>query len=263
MTCDGFRILTDYIDILANDASTPLWNPRILPRPLNTTMLREIRLAGFLSGNSGLKVRGGIDFSSDGVNFPSASKELGTTYFNSVGWNHGTVWHDVWALTGVTRQLFARIGVQTLTNSGTRTEGAQLRLLVEGKPFWSETMTFGPRKVHTRGSTTALFCPMSEPIQATRIRELRATVDRSTSSGAFSTQPGWQETDTPEDPSSWSAVTLFGSATTADGYSPGTDFTTITLTKRYLRFGMSSFNPAPIGTTYEAGVVALRVDVRD
>ena len=28
-------------------------------------------------------------------------------------------------------------------------------------------MTFGPRKVYTRGSTTALFCPMSEPIGTT------------------------------------------------------------------------------------------------
>lgn len=257
--CDGIRMVSEYMDVLSGDPTTVVWNPVMLR--VDTASLRELRFGIWLSGNSGVKVRPAIGFSNDGVTFTDAEKEFLAGYVSNAGWNFASTWYDVWAL-AVTRRLYARIGVQALTLSGTLTHGTQMRLMVEGKPFTHDTSAFGPMKVHTVGSTsTRNFCPMSEAIPTARLAKQRVTLERFSSSGDIAVSAAWQETDTPEDSLSWSAATLVGTDTTANGITFGTEFTAIVPTKRYLRWGASCKNIS--GTALEACRVILTIDTRD
>ena len=75
-------------------------------------------------------------------------------------------------------------------------------------------------------------------------------------------QPGWQETDTPDDASSWSAATTIESAVTSNTVSDPGNVAAVTFTKRFCRYGVDCKNDTAT-TPVKAALVRLTIDQRD
>jgi hypothetical protein len=123
---------------------------------------------------------------------------------------------------------------------------------------------FGPRLVWTKESdTTALFVPLSGATVTDRINQLRATIDRDSSSGDCRLQAAYQETDTPDDPDSWGAAVAFGSTADNNGILYPTAWSSVSFTKRHARFGALASNISTSGQIIEAIRATMRVDARE
>lgn len=252
------------VDLVSNATGTDLWNP--MTEAFSTNDIKEIRFAISLSGLGLLKAKPAVQFSNDGINWTDTPAPVnlsaGSPYATTTGWTFGDgAWTSVASL-GSNRRLFIRFGVLTLNTSGSLWEGAQADLWIQVKPLTANSVTVGPSRVYCN-STTALFIPLSGPIAAEDVAELRATVELASAAGStLGVKAAWQEANEPSVPADWTTTTGFGTErTTGDGITWALDFSAIgTVTKRFLRFGVLVRNTS--SATIQACQATLRVDYR-
>ena len=107
----------------------------------------------------------------------------------------------------------------------------------------SRTWLFGPQAVWTDGTTTAIFHPMSEPMESAGLLNVRAAVELRQDSGDCEIQAAAQYSD---DGVSWTdAVKLIGALQNGNGTtypSTYTDITAAVTVRSYVRFGVNVKN---------------------
>lgn len=249
--------------VLSNDETTPVFNPMTPSLPTGGT--NEVRVTVWLAAVGATKVRPAIEFSDDGVNYTDAAKELDATYLTSAdeGFTYGDSFVSLFTLPSTTPRRFMRLGVQALnTTTGGNTESAQARLLVERRPIRSRSIMGRWTKVHTLGDTVNKnFIPMCDAVETDFIKELRFFWELAGSSGDLVMEAAYQETDTPDDLSSWSTPEAVGSAVSSEGVVSGTTFTSVSLTKKFLRAGFLVYNDS--GSDIEAARAWMLMEARD
>lgn len=262
------EIRTAAVDLVSG-STTETWNP--MTGALSTADIVDVRFAVWLSGiGSNLKVRPGLQFSVDGINWTDAAVGIyftGTSYTTAVGWtfDDGT-WKTIAGL--ATPRLFVRFGLMAANVAGTTTEGAQAKLIVQVKPQVATTLTAGPMRAWCYDTTNAnkVFVPMTGWIPSEQCVTVRGTIEVAATSGNVGVYCGWQQCNEPSVPSDWSGGTYteqFGVEQTANGISFGTTFAAppgASITKKYVRFGAIVRNTA--AAAIEACLATIRVDVR-
>jgi len=272
------RFTTPLQSLVSASDTTGTWNP--LTEGINTADLKEVRFRLWFDAVDSIEYLLAYQMSDDGVTWSSsylyAFEDPATAYATptNAAWAYGdgsylditrtTTWYSGGPTP--TPRLFVRFGVFLINTSGSATQGAQCKMVVESKPLQSATRVFGPLRVNTAGSnSTWVFHPMSGPVPTERLTELRMTIEMAASSGDVDMQ-GWaQTTDDPSDPSSWTdwASGTITSTLAADGLDAGTTFTEVpsaNTAENWIRYGVRVKNTSSSGI--EAAVARLRVDER-
>ena len=153
------------------------------------------------------------------------------------------------------------MGLAQTTAASTLAEGSQVRVRMRMKPVRAATFAGPMARVNTKGSTAAsTFHPLNEPISSEGVAVHRVTAEVAANTGCSLTV-NWQQTDTPDDVTSWVTGGTLGSAMTTNGmFYPGKPVA-VAPTKGHLRYGVTALNIA--GTGIEAALARLVVDVRD
>jgi len=161
-----------------------------------------------------------------------------------------------------TPALYVRFVALALNVSGSKSESGQLRAII--KP----TLTFkawvvdgGHRKVHTKGSdTTPALVPVTDPFETAEASQLRTLVEISGSAGGIEMTLIYQESDTPDDPTSWTTAAT-GSMYNTEAVNYPTTFNATSWSRRYGRLTASSKNSTG-GTEVKAAHMHVRCELR-
>lgn len=256
---------TGVLAIVTDDPTNDVVNP--LTNPVRAMDLKDVLFDVWLMGRTKAQVRLGIEFSNSPLDFYSgvSRKELTATYQTATNWNYGTVWHDLFNVSGLLDsdyKLYARlVALAKTTSASTKAEGAQIRVRVRGKPITPRSYTSPWSRVATKGSTSQnLVTPVTEAIATEGVSIHRVTLEMMANTGLSGTVV-WQETDTPDDVTSWGQGGTVGSAVSSNGITfPGKPVS-VTPTKRYMRYGLQSVNVS--GAENESAVVRMSIEQRD
>lgn len=262
------EIRTGAVDLVSG-STTETFNP--MTGALSTADIVDVRFGAWLSGlGSNIKVRPGLQFSVDGVNWsdsPVGVYFTGTSYTTAVGWTFDDgSWKTIASL--ATQRLFVRFGLMAANVSGTTTEGVQARLIVQIKPQVATTITAGPVRAwcYNTANGSKVFIPMTGWVPAEQCATVRGTIEMAATSGNVGAYCCWQQANEPSVPSDWSGGTYteqFGTEQTSNGISFGTTFAAppgTSVTKKYLRFGVIVRNTS--ANAIEACQATIRVDLR-
>lgn len=247
-------------DVLSDSTSTTTW--AWMTGPVRTADLQDVKMDLWFAGMGAIKGRGAVQFSDDGVTWTDSEKELFASYVTDDGWSFGSSFSDLFSLSGTTPRTYCRFGLQLLNTTGSDVESAQARIRVHMRPLVAKVVSAGPRKVHSTGSTTTWsFVPLTEGVLGADIEEVRATFEVFCRSSQAKVKVGYQQTDTPDDLTSWGAATeVDGTTLTANDLSYGTSFVTLTPTKSHVRFGAMVQNAST--DEIHAALMRLRLEYR-
>jgi hypothetical protein len=191
----------------------------------------------------------------------------GSEYADSGGWTYKDSVVDLYSQG--TPKLFVRFGMLARNSSATsKVESVLTRLRLDLRPNPSGTWHWGPTRVQTKGSTSDsdyVFSRLSPALKAEKITELRVSLEMRADTGNITIQPAYQVSDdnvTWEDNSGSGAGTftrISSVSLSAEGYDYGS-FSSVTLTKKYIRFGVVGKNQS--GSLNECCHGLLRVDWR-
>ena len=95
---------TGFQDIVAADTTADLSNP--LTGPILACTLKNVKLSALLRAVVGLKMRIGVQFSNNPMEFTDAPKELSATYWTAAGWNRSNTAVDIFSLAGTTPRMW-------------------------------------------------------------------------------------------------------------------------------------------------------------
>jgi hypothetical protein len=251
---------TGYVDILSSSSSADTSN--VLTGAIPCYDIREVQADVFIRAKTLCQVRIGVQFSTNPLNFTDAPKELAAAYKSTLGWNDDSTWTNIFTLASTTPRVFVRFVALAKNTSGSGTESMQIRVRIRIKPLRARLVTTEIRRGNTKGTdASSAICPISDPIAVEGFGEHRVHGEVSSMTGGVEATLGWQETDTPDDPTTWSSATAIGSAVTSDGTIFGTTFTSVSFTKKYVRYVASVKNSAG-GTAVEACHLAMRLELR-
>ena len=251
---------TGYVDILSCSSSADTMT--VLTGAIPAYDLRDVAADVFIRAKTLCQVRIGVQYSHNPFNFSDTPKELWASYKSTLGWNDDTGFTNIFTLASTTPKLFVRFVALAKNTSGSGTESMQIRVLLRCKPLRSRLVTTEIRRVNTKGTdASSATCPISDPIATEGFSEYRLHGEITSMTGGIEATMGYQETDTPDDPTTWSAATSIGSAATSDGVILGTTFTSITFTKKYARYVVLGKNSAG-GTAIEACHCSMRIELR-
>lgn len=227
----------------------------VLTPAFDSTQLNAVRLGIYLDAPL-QKATPGVQWSDDGVNWGTPTS-IGT-FSATQGWTFETA-----SLFTLSPKNFARFGAfvlnSTTSDAANRTGQAKLRL--ERRSQFGRSLNAGPQKVNTKGSTsTGAFHPLTSVVPTARFNKIRRTLVLATTSGDVKLEAAYQQTNTPDDETTWDAAVGFGSVVSSEGISFGAGFTTASLTKKWARFGVIAKNIS--GSDLEACLASLRVDLR-
>jgi hypothetical protein len=252
---------TGFQDIVAADNAADLSNP--LTGPILAYTLKNVKLAAELRAIVGLKMRVGIQFSNNPMEFTDTPKELSGTYWNTAGWNRSNTAVDLFNLTGTTPRVWLRFVALTQTPSGTVAGSAEARIQIAPEPIRSQRVQGPWRKVNTRGSDSSYAThPVTGAIDVLGFTEQRVIIEVADLSGSMGVTVVYQETNTPDDPTSWTDVGTVGSELTASGMRFPTAFSATAFTMRWGRWAVAVRNGTG-GTDIEACRVAVIVEIRE
>ena len=261
----GAVLDTGILEILTNDDTNDVSNP--LTAPIRAIQMKEVALDVWMRGlTTNMSSRIGVQLSNDPIDFTSGSEAvLVTGYQSSNGWVYGTTWHDLTSLglTDANYGLYLRfVALAKRSTAGSGIESGQIRLRVRQKPVRARTLTSSMVRVNSEGSgSTTVFVPMTNPIPTEGVAVHRVMTEVSANMGV-SVQPAWQETDTPDDASSWSAATTIESAVVSNAVSYPGNVASVSFTKRFCRYGADCKNNTAT-TPVKAALVRLTIDQRD
>lgn len=261
----GERTLdTGITEVVTDDGTNDVANP--LTAPIRAIELEEVRFDLWMMAlTANMQARIGVQFSNDPLDFSSATAHVvASSYKSTPGWNYGTSWYDLsdLGLSDSDYKLYLRfVALCKRTVAGSALESAQLRLRVHQRPVRSRVLSSAMVRVHSLGSTTvASFVPMTDPVRTDDVAVHRVAMEVAANLGV-SVQPGWQETDTPDDASSWSSATAIETAVTTDTVSFPGNVAAVSFSKRYARYGVLCKNVS--GTPLKSALAQLFVEQRD
>jgi len=251
---------TGYLDLLSASSTNDTLNA--VTGALPVFDIWNVQADVFIRARTLCQVRMGVQFSNNPFEFTDAAKELSATYFTNAGWNDDNTWHDIFALAGVTPRLFVRFVALGKNTSGSGSESMQIRVMIRVKPFRSRLVNTAFRRANTKGNdATWNAVPMSNPIATEGFSSHRVALDVSSMTGGLDVGLGYQQTNTPDDPSSWGTVTTLGSTVSADGVVFPTAFSSVSFTKKFVRYVVNCRNTSG-GTEIEACHCAVRIELR-
>lgn len=258
----GSMIDTGVQDIVAADDTADLSNP--LTGPILACTLKKVKVAAMLRAIVGLKMRVGVQFSNNPMEFTDAPKELTAAYWNTAGWNRSNTAVDLFALAGTTPRVWLRFVALTQTPSSVTLAGsAEALVQIMATPVRYLRVQGPWRKVNTRGSdSTYATHPVTGAIDALGFTEQRVMVEVADLTGPMGVTVVYQETNTPDDPTSWTDVGTIGSELTAAGMTFPTIFSATAFTMRWGRWAVKARN-ATGGTDIEACRVAVVAEIRE
>lgn len=240
---------TPVTELVSGDSATDTTNPLTDAIPAEHRALTLI------------KVRIGVQFSNNPLEFTDTPKEL-TGYVTAAGWTLGNTWYDLFALAGTTPRMFVRFVALARNTSGALAESAQCRIRVRTKVMAVKRLAFVATKANTAGSdTTYAYTALTEVFETWGFGEHRAYLDLSSSSGGIRMQVGLQETDTPDDPTSWVNTALLGTEVSVAGVIFPTSFASVTFTKKFGRYVLvcrDAAGGAEVKALRAAGQIHLR-----
>ena len=248
------------LDFISGDATTDVITPLSGPMPSGDwgTVTVDLWLRALTA-----KVRIGVQFTNNPSEFTAAAKELAVTYVTAVGWTRGTTLFNLFAVTGATPATYFRFVAMALNTSGSLAGAGQIRIVVTPTPFNVFKRLASPYvRANTKASDSSYaYTPAVPVFETAGITGQRVMLDVAGVSGAIKVQAGSQETDTPDDASSWANVGTVGSEVTAVGVVFPTVFVAVTFTKRYGRYVVSAKNDTG-GTEVESAMVRIVVEAR-
>ena len=251
---------TGYLDILSASSTADTITP--ISGALPAFDIRDVQADVFIRARTSCQVRVGVQFSNNPFEFTDAAKEIVAAYYTNAGWNDDNTWHDIFALSGVTPRLFMRFAALGKNTAGSATESMQIRATIRIKPFRARLVNTTIRRASSKGSDASWNAvPMSNPIATEGFSSHRVAMDISSITGGLDAGLGFQQTNTPDDPSSWGTVTTLGSTVSADGVVFPTTFSTVSFSKKFVRYVLNCRNTTG-GTEIEACHCALRIELR-
>ena len=255
------RIQTGVVDLFT--AST---TEALIPMtgPINSTDVKSVKIsAELIAATTGTTFQGrpGFQYSDDGIVWGSPNGiniNSGATYCTAGQWNFGDTYTDLYS--GYSPKLFIRFGMMCSNLSGSSTQSACARLRIDIAPQRQGTFVAPPTKVIT-DSTSHTFYPLGPAIPSEMVGEIRATLDAMAVSNDVTVVPAWQEGSNPRlyTGDGWGSATEFGSSRSTVGVTYGTTFSSVSLTKEFIRFGLVAYSG---GTNVNAALAALRIDYR-
>lgn len=179
------------------------------------------------------------------------------------GWTRGSTVYDLFNVTSATPATFFRFVALGLNTTGTLAGGGQIRILA--RPVALKVyrrLATGQVKANTKASDSASAqTPATTPFETAGIVEHRAVMEVVGISGPIKLQPSAQETNTPDDDTSWTSVGLLGTEVTAVGTTFPTVFVAVAYTKRYGRYVINAKNDTG-GADVECATVRIIVEAR-
>jgi hypothetical protein len=249
------------VDLLTGDSTTITTSP--LSGAMRTGEWKSMTIDAWARALVAAKFRIAVQWSDNPAEFTGTPDYFNSTYITANGWTRATTVFDLFSIAGTTPKTWFRFVAQGLDTSGTLAGGGQIRIVVKPSPMVCfHRLTSSYVRCNTKASdSTACFTPVSDVIPTTGITENRVVIDVVAITGAIKLQVGIQETDTPDDPTSWTSVSTYGSEVTSTGVTFPTAFTAVSFTRRFARYVMSAKNDTG-GTEVEAGLVRLIVEAR-
>jgi hypothetical protein len=123
-----------------------------------------------------------------------------------------------------------------------------------------DTLTTEAVPIWANQANSAYNHPLTEWVPYGNLDSVRVTAEMRSRTGNIEFQAYVEFADDPYDPTTWSAVSLLGTAVTANGVVAGTTFETVSSTKRYRRYGVKADNSS--GTDLNLCYAILRIDQR-
>ena len=246
--------------------------------PLDSTRVRDV-VAGILllkTANGALKARPAFQYGDDGIVWNETyTLGLGTgsdwaTTTTAWVWRDGAV--DLETIATAAPRLFVRFGFVAL-NTGTdgTLQSGMARLTVDVRPMNGGSVSHGPTKINTLGSTTWVFTPLGGPVDSGRITQLRRSLRIEATSGDLEAGAAFQiSTDgglSWHDNAGGSAGTFTAFPSTGGTVTGDTSpvdyaraFESFTIDAALVRFGVRARNIS--GSDVNAALASLRVDWR-
>lgn len=256
---------TGMVEVCSDDPSTDVVCP--LTPVVRANELKDVLADVWIGAKSKSKVRIGVEFSDNPVDFGSATrKELFASYLSAAGWNYGSAYVDIWSLAGFAAsdyKMYARLVALTLTTtSSTKFESMRLRARFYGKTLTPRTLVTPMTMVFSKGLTSSAVVPCSGPILTDKVAMHRIMTEMRGNTGA-SVTVRWQETNTPDNPASWGGGATVGSAITANGMTYPGQLVSVSPTKRYMRYAADCVNTSGANADIEGALVRMTIDLRD
>jgi hypothetical protein len=249
------------MEFVTGDSSTEVVSA--LSEPMRSGDWDAVTIDLWLRALAGAKVRVGVQFSNNPFEFTDTAKEFAATYVTANGWTRGTTTYDLFAVTGATPRTWFRFVALGLNTSGSLAGGGQIRIVVAPKPLRIlRRVKSGTVRVNTKGSDSSQAkTPVAEVFETAGFTVHRVVLEVVGISSTMKIQVGCEETDTPDDPTTWSTVGSLGSEVTAVGVTFPTTFSNVSFTRRYARYVISAKNDTG-GTDIESAIVSILVEVR-
>jgi len=255
---------TGMIGVISDDPTNDVANP-ITPT-IRAIDLKDLMIDVWIGARTKAQVRIGIQFSDNPIDFSGGvQKEFTAGYLSTAGWNYGSTWVDIWNLSGLANadyKMFARIvALVKTTNSSTKLESMIVRVRAQGKPIRPRTQSTPWTLANSAGSTgSGAFHPCSGAIPADGVAFHRVMTELAGDTD-ISALVKWQETNTPDEVSTWAAGGTVGTAITANGVTYPGKIVAVSPTKRYMRYGIDVSNGA--GTDIEGVRARMTIEQRD
>ena len=255
------RITTPPGGIFATSDTFDTCNP--LTGPIRGNDIAAARFGVWLGGLTYIKAQPAWQFSDDGVDwskgFAATPIQSATAWATASEWT----WSDFSTFAAIevggTSSPFVRFGLAARnTVSALPPQTALGRVCVMSRPLYPGSLQAPAQRAWTQN--TSDFVPLTQQVPASGVSSVRAELDLSDIGSGVTVQAGWQSANEPVEPADWSAVTVFGTARTANGVYPATSYTSLTTTGRYLRFGVKVTQAS--GTDLRSCEVSVRFDWR-
>jgi hypothetical protein len=147
-------------------------------------------------------------------------------------------------------------------------ETGQVALRITARDLAPKTLTAGPTRVWSDGSTTQIFHPLVGPIPMEQVQSYRGSLEMQSETGDCQIQLAYQVSD---DGLTWysgatsasaGSFATFGTEVTADGITYGSSFSTFTIDvpRQLVRFGIACCNGS--SGISEACAASARIDIR-
>jgi hypothetical protein len=245
---------TGMIEVISDDPTNDVMNP--ITQVFRAIDLKDMNFDVWIGARTDCQGRLGVEFSDNPVDFTGAvQKELAATYLSNPGWNFGSTWVDIWNLSGLANadyKMYARIVARVKTGVGKTTlQSMILRVRAQQKPIRPRTLVTPWVLVNSFGTTgTACIHPCTGAIPADGVAVHRVMLE----------VVKWQETNTPDDVTSWGGGATLASGITGNGVTYPGKVTSVTPTKRFMRYVVDVTHA---GSTVEGARVRLTIDQRD
>lgn len=238
------RLISPERAIFANPTvggPTDTWIP--MTGALAARGIDEAKFGVWLGGLTDIDVQPAYEFSDDGVDWSGTVYKKNMTVVAAKTrapewtWGDQTTWFTI-PDTGVgeTGGAYVRFGVNATTPATAGMRYGLGRIQIGWRSVHGRSIACAPVRVWTSNADT--FVPLTGPVAASDVAEVRAELELSGIVSGITVQPGWQQVNDPGVDTDWGTPTVFGTPRTTNAFFAATAFAAAAPTKRSVRFGL-------------------------